>query len=109
MKIKTGEFFKNEKFNILKIIGAIIGFGGIIAINYTPGGIAFSRGDILIICASICTVISSVISKKSVEDNSPFWITGISQLTGGIILLAAALIMGADLPVFGLRSAAVCP
>lgn len=100
-------FFKNENFSILKIAGAIIGFGGIIAINYSSDGIAFSTGDIVIILASICVVISSVISKKSVEHNSPFWITGISQLTGGIILFVAALAMGAQMPVFTLESTAV--
>ena len=97
-------FFKGEKFSIIKIIGAIIGFCGIIAINYNPSGISFSRGDILIIGASVCTVISNVISKKSVEGNSPFWITGISQFTGGIILLIAALIMGADMLNFSLKA-----
>ena len=99
-------FFKNEKFSILKIIGAIIGFGGIIAINYSPDGISFSTGDILIILASICTVVASVIAKKSTEDNSLFWITGISQLTGGIILFIAALSMGADMLTFTLKSTA---
>ncbi len=97
-------FFKNEKFSVLKIVGAIVGFCGIIAINYNHSGISFSLGDILIICASICTVVSSVISKKSVEGNSPFWITGISQLTGGFILLIAAVIMGADMITFSTKS-----
>lgn len=100
-------FFKNEKFSILKIVGAIIGFLGIVAINYSPNGISFSTGDVLIILASICTVVANVISKKSVEHNSPFWITGISQLTGGIILLITALIMGADMISFTLKSTAV--
>ena len=100
-------FFKDEKFSILKIVGAVVGFGGIIAINYSPEGITFTTGDILIILASICTVVSNVISKKSVEHNSPFWITGISQLTGGIILFVAACIMGADMITFTLKSTAV--
>ena len=64
-------FFKNEKFSILKIVGAIIGFGGIIAINYNPSGLGFAIGDILIIGASICTVVANVISKKSVQGNQP--------------------------------------
>lgn len=93
-------FFKNEKFNILKIIGAIIGFAGIVAINYNHNGIRFATGDILIIGASICTVIANVISKKSVEGNSPYWITGISQLFGGIVLFIVAIIMGADMLQF---------
>ena len=100
-------FFKNEKFSLLKIIGAVVGFGGIIAINYNPGGITFTTGDILIILASVCTVVANVISKKSVEGNSPFWITGISQLTGGIILFVAALCMGANMLNFDLKSTAV--
>ena len=106
-------FFKNEKFSVLKIVGAIIGFGGIIAINYSPDGISFSFGDILIILASLCTVVSSIISKNIVKNNSPFWMTGISQLSGGIVLFIAACVLGADMLVFNLKSALVflyiCP
>lgn len=100
-------FFKSEKFSLLKIIGAIVGFCGIIAINYSPDGITFSSGDILIILASVCTVVASVISKKSVEHNSPYWITGVSQLSGGIILFVAALILGGNMLNFTLKSTAV--
>lgn len=100
-------FFKNEKFSVLKIVGAIIGFGGIIAINYSPDGISFSFGDILIILASISNVISSIINKNIVKNNSPFWITGISQFSGGIILFIAACVLGADMLVFNLKPALV--
>ena len=100
-------FFKSEKFNFLKIVGAMIGFCGIIAINYSPDGITFSSGDILIILASICIVVASIISKKSVEHNSPYWITGISQLSGGMILFVAALSLGGEMFNFTLKSTAV--
>lgn len=100
-------FFKDEKFSVLKILGAIIGFCGIIAINYNPDGIHFSSGDILIVFASFCTVISNVITKKTVSGNSPFWVTGISQLSGGCILLITALCLGAKFPVFTLPSTLV--
>lgn len=100
-------FFKNESFRFLKIIGALLGFGGILAINYDPNGISFSTGDLLIIGASLCTVVANVVSKKEAGGNSPFWITGISQLAGGIVLLITALVMGASLPTFTLRSTAV--
>ena len=100
-------FFKDEKFSVLKIVGGIVGFCGIIAINYTSGGVAFSSGDLLIIGASVCTVASNILSKYLVDDNSPFWITGISQLTGGIVLLAAALIMGGTLPTVNLFSVSI--
>ena len=100
-------FLKSETFSLWKIIGAIVGFGGIIAINYNANGISFSSGDILIIFASVCTVVASVINKKIVAHNSPFWMTGISQLSGGIILLIAACVLGAELLKFNMYSALV--
>lgn len=99
-------FIKDEKFSIFKIIGAIVGFAGIIAINYNPGGIRFTTGDLLIIGASFCSVVASIISKKCVQYNSPFWVTGISQLTGGLILLAAAIALGGKMLCFTWASTA---
>ena len=89
-------FFKNEHFSVWKIVGAVIGFCGIIAINFSADGISFSTGDILILLASVCTVASGILTKKIAADHSPFWIAGISQLSGGVVLVLAALIMGAD-------------
>lgn len=100
-------FFKNEKYSTLKIIAALIGFSGIVAINFKPEGITFAAGDWLVIGASFCTVAANVISKRYATGNSSYWITGISQLSGGIVLLIAAVIMGAGLPPFTLRSTLV--
>ena len=93
-------FFKDEKFSIFKIIGAIIGFCGIMAINMSSSRIAFSFGDILILCASLCTVVSNIISRRSAQNSSPLWITGISQLFGGLILFIVSLLLGGVLPQF---------
>lgn len=93
-------FFKDEKFSIYKILGAIVGFGGIVAINFGAGSLKFSFGDILILCASVCTVVSNIISRRSAQKCSPLWLTGISQLFGGAVLLIAAFAMGAKVPVF---------
>jgi len=97
-------FFKNERFSVQKIAGAVIGFGGIAAINAGEKISSVSVGDTLIILASLCTVVSSVISKKAVEGSSPFWATGISQLTGGFILFIAALAAGGNFPSFNLKA-----
>lgn len=91
-------FIKGERFSVYKIIGAVLGFGGIIAINFTGAGISFAIGDILIISASVCSVISMIISKRCVAVISPFWVTGISQLFGGAVLLIAGLVMGGGFP-----------
>lgn len=100
-------FVKGEKFSVTKIVGASVGFCGIIAINTGTSFHGFSTGDILIISASVCTVISMIISGKSAKGTSAFWITGISQLFGGAVLLIASQIMGGKMPVFTLKSAAV--
>lgn len=100
-------FVKGEKFSFGKIIGAPVGFCGIIAINTGKSFHGFSGGDMLIIAASVCTVISMIISSRSAKGTSPFWITGISQLFGGIVLLAVSILTGAKAPVFTVESTIV--
>ncbi len=91
-------FIKDEKFSVLKIVGGVLGFGGLVAINLNGAGLIFAFGDILIILASVCTVISSVINKSVANNNSAFWVNGLSQLSGGLVMLIAALIMGGKIP-----------
>ena len=90
-----------------KIIGAIIGFCGIIAINFSKSNLSFSFGDLLILCASICTVVQNVISRRSSQKCSALWITGISQFFGGAVLLIAAIILGGTIPQINLKLIAV--
>ncbi len=87
-------FFKDDRPIWQKIVGAALGFCGIIAINYGSGGISFNVGDFLIICASFCTVFSNVISKKALTKVKPVTMTGISQLFGGVVLVAVGLLLG---------------
>lgn len=100
-------FVKGEKFSVTKIIGALVGFCGILAINTETSFYGFSLGDILIISASICTVISMIISGKSTKGTSPLWITGISQLFGGAVLLIISQLLGGNIPTFTLKSTMV--
>lgn len=91
-------FTDSEKFSASKIIGALVGFCGIIAINGASKFGSFSSGDILVISASVCTVISMIISEKCARGTSPLWITGISQLFGGAFLLIISLKFGGKIP-----------
>ena len=97
-------FIKEEKFNKFKIIGALVGFSGIIAISWTGKSFVVASGDILLMTASVCSVTATIISKISVKNSSAYWVTGISQLSGGILLFITALIMGGAFPVFNLRA-----
>lgn len=87
-------FFKTDKLTIKKLAGVFLGFFGIIAINWGSGGIGFNIGDSLIIAASFCTVFSNVISKKVFVKVNPITSTGISQLFGGIVLIAIGKFLG---------------
>ena len=53
------------------------------------------------------TVASSILGKKIVAKNSPFWVTGIGQFAGGMILVLSAFILGADMLTFRIRSTVV--
>lgn len=87
-------FIKEDKPTVKKLIASAIGFLGIVALNISSEGVSFSVGDLLILCASFCTVFSNVISKKVFEHVAPIPATGISQLFGGIVLFAVGIAMG---------------
>jgi drug/metabolite transporter (DMT)-like permease len=89
-------FIKEDKPTAKKIASAVIGFVGIIALNISADGFSFYVGDLLILCASFCTVFSNVISKRVFMKVSPITSTGISQLFGGLVLLAVGLAMGGN-------------
>lgn len=93
-------FIKEETFQWNRIIGVIVGFTGIIAINVNFGQLTFGVGEILILVASTCTVIANIISRCCVQNVSPYWLMGISQFFGGIALLGISLIMGGRLSHF---------
>lgn len=89
-------FIKEDKPTVKKIVAAAVGFLGIVVLNISSEGVSFSVGDLLILCASFCTVFSNVISKKVFEKVSPITSTGVSQLFGGAVLLAIGFAMGGD-------------
>ena len=60
-------FFKDERFSLNKILGALIGFCGIVSINAGASFKGFALGDTLIISASVCTVISMIIIGKAAK------------------------------------------
>ena len=90
-------FFKEDKLTVRKLIGAVLGFAGIIAINSNVSGLSFNIGDAFIIAASFCTVFSSVITKNVLKTVKPTTCVGISQLFGGVFLVVAGLILGGSM------------
>lgn len=91
-------FFKSERLTAGKIVGVLLGFLGVVAMNLTAeGGVRFGAGELLIILASLCTVAANVISKHLFAKVDPITATGCSQLFGGALLTAVGLFMGGRL------------
>ena len=89
-------FIKEDTPTVKKIVAAAVGFLGIVVLNISSEGVSFALGDLLILCASFCTVFSNAISKKVFVKVSPITSTGISQLFGGAVLLAVGFAMGGN-------------
>ena len=90
-------FFPNDRLTPTKIIGLLLSFSGILAINFSSGKVEFHIGDVLLLASSFCTVFSNVIGKKVFRKVEPIAAAGTAQLIGGIVLLACGAIMGCDL------------
>lgn len=87
-------FIKQDRPTVQKIVAAVVGFLGIAVLNISSDGFTFAIGDVLILCASFCTVFANVISKRVFAKVPPVTATGVSQLFGGAVLLAVGLAMG---------------
>lgn len=96
-------FIREEKFSYCRIFGGLIGFLGVGAISLSSGKFQFGTGELLVLVASVCTVIANIISRLPVQKSSPYWLTGISQFFGGLVLLSVALILGGKLPQISLQ------
>ncbi len=90
-------FFKSDKPTVAKIIGAVLGFAGVCAINFDGNKVEFGVGDWLIIAASFCTVASNIVSKKALAKVPPVTMTGVSQLFGGLVLLIVGRALGGSM------------
>ncbi len=88
-------FFKDDHPTRRKLIAAFVGFLGIIALNIDGSGISIHLGDLLVLCASFCTMLGNVTSKKIFSRGvEPMLSTGISQFFGGVVMLTVGFLLG---------------
>ncbi|UCZ52873.1 DMT family transporter [Bacillus shivajii] len=80
--------FLQERFNIHKVTGVILGFCGVVVIILAGSNYKFtiSLGDLLFCCTVIVQAIGFILVKKISDTVDTFVITGISQFFGGGIL-----------------------
>lgn len=91
-------FFKNDRLSVLKILGCLLGFSGVIAINGF-GGLSLDTlfGDILIFMSTLCAAGGNIISKKLAKGRNPVELTAFQLVFGGLLLTIVGLILGGGL------------
>lgn len=93
----TPLFFKSEKLTLRKILGCVLGFGGIVAMNLTGLSFQLEFGDGIVLLSSCCAAAGYLISKGMPKGSDALISTAYQQLFGGLILLAAGLVTGGEL------------
>lgn len=113
----TGAFFsillahfiyKNDRLNVNKIVGCIVGFIGVIIVNLNGQDFfasSFSiQGEGFVMLAAFILSASSIYGKKITQNQDASIITGYQLFIGGLILLLLGYISGGYLSGFTLKS-----
>lgn len=105
--IITAHFFlENEKITIRKAAGCIIGFAGVILVNFNSGGFLGSfnfNGEGMVLLCSAAYGISTVTLKRISGIESPAAITAYQLLFGGAVLIIAGICSGGNVEGFTLQ------
>ena len=91
--------FHQEKLGVRKIMGCLLGFSGVVLINFTSGAdmsLKFS-GEGLILISAISHAFSSAFTKKFSADENPVTLSGYQFMSGGLVMIATGLIFGGRL------------
>ena len=93
--------FKNDKINLRKFVGCILGFAGVV-VCCIEDGFDFSftfKGDGFILIAAFCFALGSVITKFVTQDSNSVKITGWQLAFGGLLLIIMGFATGGRLSV----------
>ena len=90
-------FDKKDGFSARKLIAGILGFAGIIATSIDGSKFVFGLGDGLLILASACSAIATVVAKRATQTVSPAKFVAYTQFIGGVFLTAVGALLGGRL------------
>lgn len=112
----TGTFFsiilanfiyKNDKLNISRILGCIIGFAGVIIANFNSDILKFSfsfMGEGFIMLAALVLSASSIYGKRITQKLDSMIVTGYQLFIGGIFLAGLGFVNGGNLSGFNVKA-----
>lgn len=93
-------FFKSDKLTLSKIVGCVIGFAGILALNFGGGesGRFSMMGDGMIILGASCAAFAGLMTRGVNRRVDIMVGTGYSLAIGGGLLVMQGILMGGTLP-----------
>lgn len=93
-------FFKSDRFTMGKVLGCVLGFAGILALNMggAESGHFTLLGDGMIIINALCSAVASLLTRSLIKRVDVFVGTGYSLGLGGLLLLVPSLLAGATMP-----------
>ncbi len=91
--------YKNEKMNLKKVIGCILGLTGIIIVNYDGSGFGSVRlnGEGFIFISTVCSAAAFFLSKVYSKKRDIMLLTGYQLFFGGVVLMVIGIVFGGRL------------
>ena len=93
--------YQNDKMNIQKSLGCIIGFAGVVLINVgggstMDGGFTFT-GEGFMILTAVTFSVGSLLSKRVAGKGEPMMVTGWQLASGGAVLIVVGMLGGGQI------------
>ncbi len=98
--------FKQEKMNISKVTGCIVGFIGVVMVNLNGGTFDFSmslNGEGCILLSTIAYSLAAVVLKSYGPNQNVMMISGYQFTLGGILMMIAGILFHGRLTVISVR------
>ena len=95
--------FRQEKLTVRKIVACIVGFAGIIVINFAGLEPTVNIGDVFVLLSTISLAISSVLIKRFSAHEDPVTISAYQFIVGGALMSIGALIAGGRVSLGDIR------
>lgn len=92
--------YKDDKLNMKKAAGCIVGFVGVLLVTLGDGDNPFDvsfMGEGFVLIAALAFCISGIMSKAITQKTDSMIVTGYNLFIGGIVLIAAGIVTGGNL------------
>lgn len=99
--------YKNDKLSLRKITGCIVGFMGVMIVNFNADLLNFSfnfKGEGFVIISSLMFSVAAIYGKKLTESMDVMVVTGYSLFLGGLLLTFLGISFGGSVTNFTLSS-----